>query len=68
MTPSEEESLNRPISVEKLSYRKTKKVPRPNGLWKDDHIAPMQYKLFQSTEGQCQNSLYEVSITLLQTC
>ena len=68
MTPLEEESFNRPIFVEKLSYRKTKKVPCPNGLWKDDHIAPMQYKLFKSTEGQCQNTLYEVSITLFQTC
>lgn len=39
MTPLGKESLNRPISVEKLSDRKTKKTPRPNSLWKDDHIA-----------------------------
>lgn len=40
MTPLEKESLNRPISVEKLSDRKTKKTPmHSNSLWKDDHIA-----------------------------
>ena len=39
-------------------------------LQKNDHTAPIQHKLFQSTEkdGKCQNSLYEASITLLQTC